>query len=220
MRVRAYRMDRRKSKKERSGLTRLAAICGFCLFTLAASIILLNAVSLTTFLAVFMFSTVFSNFVEYAVHRWPMHRLTKLKALYKIHSGEHHRYFTHEYMSIETKEDMQFATTNARTITMLVGAIMIPMSLLLGGIFGANVGLLFYACAMSYYILYELTHFSTHLPVGHWLLKLPYFKGALQRHRLHHNSRLMREWNFNVSLPLFDWIFGTLHPDTTSTTQT
>lgn len=175
---------------------------------------LIQSITLWQVLAVAVFTFFFSNFVEYVVHRFPMHRMVKhLKGLYRGHAGEHHRYFTHEYMNIEQRFDLLVAMTNPRAIVMLIGAIMIPMSILFGLLFGASIGLFAYVCFMLNYFLFEVTHLATHVPNGHWLLKIPYFRDAKERHKLHHNTREMREWNFNVSFPLFDRVFKTLHPE-------
>ena len=117
-------------------------------------------------------------------------------------------------MSVEQRKDYLSATTNPRAVVMLIGAIVIPMSLMLWAIFGLGIGLTFYAGAISYYLIYELTHLATHLPKSNWIFKIPYFRKARERHMLHHNTRMMHNWNFNVSFPLFDHLFGTLHEDT------
>lgn len=212
MKVRAYRLNYRGNEPEIYGWIRLITIVSFCIGTLIASLLMIESISLVAFLLVSLFTIVYSNFIEYFIHRWPMHtKFPLMKKLYKIHSGNHHRYFTDEYMNIETKQDVLSTITNFSAVLMLVFAIIIPTSLLLGFTFGYDVGVLFYACAIGYYLFYELTHFVSHLPFENVLLKIPYFKSAKIRHSLHHNTKMMREWNFNVSYPIFDKVFKTLH---------
>lgn len=49
-----------------------------------------------------------------------------------------------------------------------------------------------------------------HLPADAAMLRLPFLRALRAHHRLHHDPRHMRTKNFNVVLPLFDWLFGTL----------
>ncbi len=34
-----------------------------------------------------------------------------------------------------------------------------------------------------------------------------------QHHSVHHNPALMSRWNFNITFPICDRIFGTIHPE-------
>jgi len=34
-----------------------------------------------------------------------------------------------------------------------------------------------------------------------------------EHHRRHHHPALMQKWNFNVTVPLFDWVHRTLAPE-------
>ncbi|HUE39224.1 MAG TPA: hypothetical protein VMR29_06945, partial [Candidatus Binatia bacterium] len=60
---------------------------------------------------------------------------------------------------------------------------------------------------------YELSHLSYHLPptsfVGRrWLVRV-----LRQHHARHHDPRLMQRWNFNVTIPFWDWVQGTIVAD-------
>lgn len=61
----------------------------------------------------------------------------------------------------------------------------------------------------SYFILYEIVHYASHLPLGHWALSFRHFRRMRQHHLDHHNPRLMEKYNFNIVFPLFDYVFGT-----------
>jgi len=151
-----------------------------------------------------------ANFVEYAFHRWPMHSLVKpLKKMYRTHSGKHHRYFTHEYMNIECDKDMREVFATGTVVFSLIFFIVIPASLFSAFFFSLNVGLLMFATCMIYYGAYESIHFMAHLNDDHVLLKIPFMKAAKAHHQLHHNTRLMRSWNFNIGLPIMDILFKT-----------
>lgn len=154
-------------------------------------------------------SIVFSNFVEYMLHRFPLHRpLGPLKGVYKKHAGLHHRYFTADNMGIDDKKDIFHVITSFKVILLFFGFIITPISLLCG-LIATQFGILFFMTSMSYYLIYELTHLICHWKPNSFLTRLPYFKGRVENHRLHHDSKQMRESRFNVSFSLMDWIFKT-----------
>lgn len=155
---------------------------------------------------------ILANLVEYAFHRWPMHKLMQLfKKMYKTHSGKHHRYFNHEHMNIECEDDIHEVFASPLTVIAFIFLIVLPLSFLTGFLFSPNVGILFFATCMAYYGLYEFVHFCTHLPDNHIFMKIPFMKLAKEHHKLHHNTRMMRKWNFNIGLPFMDLLFGTLY---------
>lgn len=41
------------------------------------------------------------------------------------------------------------------------------------------------------------------------MLALPWLRRLREHHRMHHVPALMAHHNFNVALPLFDWLCGT-----------
>jgi hypothetical protein len=210
-------MNRRKKLKEHhglSGLSHLAVIYAFCLggiFFASTFLSFLSPLELLVVPAAFLIA----NFVEYFTHRWPMHQIWRKGKTYKDHSGDHHRFFTNKDMEMEESNDLSVALTKVRMLWVALFGAIIPLSFLFS-LFSMNAGLLFFISVVSYYMLYELTHLSTHLKKEHWLTRMPYFKRARQRHQLHHNTRLMHQWNFNVSFALADRVFGTLHKDTYS----
>ena len=83
-----------------------------------------------------------------------------------------------------------------------------------GGL-GADVGAIFCSGLMTYWLALELVHAATHLPES-WYQHRP-FRGPVLRylrafHRAHHDPKLMRQGNFNVTFPFWDFIFGTALP--------
>ena len=61
------------------------------------------------------------------------------------------------------------------------------------------------------YLLYEMLHFSYHLPRDHWLHRhVPGLWRLRHLHVLHHQREHMTEINFNLTFPLTDWLLGTL----------
>ena len=80
----------------------------------------------------------FANFVEYRVHRGPMHRRSKaLRLLFERHTLEHHRFYTHEAMEFESSRD--FAATLFPPVMLLffLGGIAAPVGALLDLVMGS-----------------------------------------------------------------------------------
>ena len=210
MKVRAFRKNHRKGA--------LSSIPGW-----AHLGVVLGGSFLISFLSLFFISNFFwlellvipvtliiANFVEYVFHRWPMHSVVPLlKKMYKTHSGLHHRYFTHEFMNIECEDDMHEVFATPLTVGLFLSTIVLPISVLSYLLLSMNVGILFFATCMAYYGFYEFIHFAMHLNDNHVFLKIPFIKGSKERHTIHHNTRLMREWNFNIGFPMMDFLFRT-----------
>ena len=87
----------------------------------------------------------------------------------------------------------------------------LPVGIPLALLAGANVGWLFALTAVGYFLNYEWLHFSYHTPEGSWMARLPGV-AALRRHHLrHHDQALMSRYNFNITYPIADRLFGTLY---------
>ena len=76
-----------------------------------------------------------------------------------------------------------------------------------------NVALLFVATNMAYVLSYEWLHLSYHLPADHPIARIGWLRRLQRHHAIHHDPRLMQRWNFNVTVPLWDWVQGTIAPD-------
>jgi len=119
-----------------------------------------------------------ANLVEYALHRWPMHRVIPSIPVLLA--------------------SMAFVLTVLGVLTLTMGTTV--------GFFASGVlGL--------YGTLAQLLHLAFHLP-DRWM-KLPFlrsrvFQAMKLHHTIHHDLRLMTKWNFNVGIPIFDALFGTL----------
>lgn len=152
---------------------------------------------------------VFGSFFVWAFHKHVLHRpVPGLRSAYVIHTLHHHRFFTFEHNEPEGTRDFHIML-----FPMAFGPGLAVVSYLLGrhlvsGI-SPNVGLLFTTMSVLYFGLYELVHFSSHLPGDATVLRLPFLRRLRAHHQLHHDPRLMGKYNFNVVLPLFDWLLGT-----------
>lgn len=155
---------------------------------------------------------VYANFAEYFGHRGPMHHVRPgLRMVYERHTRQHHRFFTETEMAFESPRDFKAVLFPPVLVTFFLLAFGTPMALLLTWLTTPNVGHLFALTAAAYFLNYELLHFAHHLPNAHFISRLPVMRALRRLHTAHHNPELMARYNFNISYPLGDWLFGTLH---------
>lgn len=153
----------------------------------------------------------YANLAEYLGHRFPMHRpFPGLKLIYRRHAGQHHRFFTHEAMAFSGPRDMYAVLFPPTLVIFFFGGFGVPAWWLLSWLVSDNVAWLFIATGVGYYLNYEVLHFAYHLPKTHPLARVGLIRRLRWLHQLHHDPREMTRFNFNISYPLFDWLFGTL----------
>jgi len=155
-----------------------------------------------------------ANFAEYLGHRGAMHRPRRgLGLLYRRHTQQHHHFFTHTTMSAESPRDFKMVLFPPVMLLFFLGCLATPIGALLYFAISPNTGLLFAMVAMGYFLTYEWLHFSYHLRPDSLVGRLPLI-GTLRRHHTrHHDLALMGRWNFNITFPIADWIFGTSYPE-------
>jgi hypothetical protein len=152
----------------------------------------------------------YANLVEYAGHRWVMHRKVRgLGLVYKRHAGQHHRFFTDEHMALDDWRDCKVVLFPAVLMVFYFGAFAVPIGLLLAWLTTANVAFLFVIVALAYYLNYELLHLAYHLPEDSRLLNTPFLRRLRRLHHTHHKQHLMAHANFNITYPIGDWLFRT-----------
>lgn len=155
---------------------------------------------------------VYANFAEYFGHRGPMHHLRPgLRMVYERHTRQHHRFFTETNMAFESSRDFKVVLFPPVLVAFFLLAFGTPIALLLAWLTTPNVGYLFALTAAAYFLNYELLHFAHHLPSEHIVSRLPGMRVLRRLHTAHHDPKLMARHNFNISYPLGDWVFGTLH---------
>jgi hypothetical protein len=162
------------------------------------------------------------NLGEWASHNYWGHHKTKLfKLFYQRHTGDHHTFFVDTDMEYQMVLDWRVVIFPIYLLVLTTVAISIPGGLVSYFIFGGNYGYLFFITMTSCYLLYEVLHFSYHLQRGSVTERIfrliPGWTYLRLFHTVHHNRDLMVEGNFNITLPLFDWIFGTLYFDADDT---
>jgi hypothetical protein len=188
-------------------------------FIIAISAPIIMASRITEFrynyLILFPFYFILCNLFEYVLHRFPMHRKIKgLEFLFE-HVTIHHNFFTQKFNFYKQPKDYMAA------ILPLLYFVFISIAFFILAIFiylisDLNNALFFESVIYCYYFMYEVLHFSYHSPNGSFLKKVPFIKNLSKFHLQHHRTDLMAKNNFNITIPLFDIIFDTLHEKNTN----
>ncbi len=191
------------------GTLHLAFVLAFTLGGMAAAvgeIENLRWVEWLTLPATFLYA----NFVEYVGHRWVMHRPVKgLMLIFHRHTRQHHRFFTSRSMAMDSPLDFRAVLFPPVLMLFFFAAFALPAGALLALIASPNVGWLFVIMALAYYLNYELLHLAYHLPNESRWTQLDVLRRLRTLHQDHHAPSLMAHKNFNITYPIFDWLFGT-----------
>jgi len=147
------------------------------------------------------------SLLEYASHRYLMHRSTRiLPYAFEAHVLRHHASFGPEHMAIGASREIGLILFGLREVSLFLLATL-PGFALLAWWGSRNVALLAAAMVFVHFLLYEGFHLVAHLPADHWAARQRIFAGARERHARHHAEV---QTNFNVTPPFADWLFGTL----------
>lgn len=151
----------------------------------------------------------FFSWGEYTTHRELGHKKRRFAALfYQRHTGDHHSFFVEGRMRYETPQDWRVIFFPAWLIVAFTVFLALPAWWLVGH-WSGNAGALFAATLIGGYITYEFFHACEHLPADHPLARLPWIQQMRVHHARHHRRELMQTHNFNLVLPLVDWLRGT-----------
>jgi hypothetical protein len=136
-----------------------------------------------------------------------MHQRTSfLPYAYEAHALRHHRGFDRDHMAIESAQDLALLLFDPKDIFFFALATL-PGLALAAALTSRNMLALGAAAIPLHYVFYELAHLVSHLPDQHWVARLRLAAGFRRRHALHHGDARIC---FNVTLPLGDFLFGTL----------
>jgi hypothetical protein len=210
----------RKAFRERrigprySGPLHLATTVSISLLVALVSAAQLDAISPLEWLTVPL-TFLYANLSEYLGHRGPMHHKTRfLGAVFKRHSIEHHSFFTDKAATFDSSQDYKAVLFPPILLVFFIGAFAVPVGALLYWLLSPNVCFLFVLTAVLYFLNYELLHFAYHADPASWIGRLPFMSRLRQHHLAHHNRQLMTRYNFNITYPICDRLFGTLYRDT------
>ncbi len=155
---------------------------------------------------------VLANLGEWHAHRNLLHRRFKPVAiLYDKHTPEHHRIYRYHSMELRETRELRLVLIPAMGVLTIVVAAA-PAAALAGWLLGANVGWLVLLTAALYVVGYELSHLAYHLPVDSFVGRRRLVRVLREHHARHHDPRLMQRYNFNVTIPLWDLLLGTIAP--------
>jgi len=159
------------------------------------------------------FVYILSNAVEHRAHRLALHHRTPgLTILYDRHTPQHHRIFIASDMALRDKRECALVLLPWFGIVAIF-AMTAPFTVALW-FFERNLACLFVATTMSYVLSYEWLHLAYHLPASSFIGRLGIVARLRRHHATHHHPPLMQKWNFNVTVPLWDWVRGTIYPGT------
>ena len=151
------------------------------------------------------------NAAEWRIHRDLLHRRTwPLHELYDRHTPQHHMIFLTNDMAVRSRRELRLVLIPAWGI---VGAFLaaLPIPLSLWALGWPNLGLLAIATAMGYVLSYEWLHLAYHLPATSWIGRQALVARLRRHHAVHHAPERMQHWNFNVTVPLWDYVRGTVY---------
>lgn len=190
----------------------LAGTTGICVATLVVSLASLHRVRAVEALVVPAI-VLLSNAVEWLAHRDVLHRrVWPVRVLYDRHTPVHHRIYQYDSMAMRSTAEYRLVLIPAAGVAAVV-AVSAPIACAIARLLTRNCGWLALATAGLYVLAYELTHLAYHMPEDSFVGRLPLVRVLREHHRRHHHPALMQRWNFNVTVPLFDWIQRTLASD-------
>ncbi|WP_234408083.1 sterol desaturase family protein [Polynucleobacter difficilis] len=151
------------------------------------------------------------NFVEWAMHKYVMHRLIDvfaLRAIYDRHTRQHHQYFTDTEYTIDTTREFRIVFFPWRVLTVLIvsGS---ALGFLASMIFNPNVGYILFITMIGHYLIYETFHYCCHVHENWFVRNMPFVNTIRRHHAAHHNLGIMMHKNMNLTFPIADWIMGT-----------
>jgi hypothetical protein len=154
---------------------------------------------------------VLGNAIEWHAHRGLLHRRTRfLEVLYERHTPQHHMMYVADDMAIRSVREFRFVLLPAYGLFAIV-LLTSPVAIALGVLAGRNLAALWVASAALYVLSYEWLHLSYHLPSQGRIGRLALVRFLRRHHQAHHALHLMQRWNFNVTVPIWDVVRGTVY---------
>jgi hypothetical protein len=114
-------------------------------------------------------------------------------------------------MAYESSRDFQMVLFPPIMLFFFLGVLAVPPGAALFTLLSPNVGWLYVTVAMSYFLTYEWLHFAYHLDERSLVGRLPLVRFLRRHHQNHHDLALMGRWNFNITFPITDLVFGTFY---------
>ncbi len=167
----------------------------------------INALSAAVIGAV-IFALLLGNVGEYVAHKSLGHKKRRFAGLfYSRHSGDHHTFFTHQDYTINNLRDLRVVLFPAFLLVAVTLLIAAPLALATDYLLGRDAGWAMAGGVLLAYLFYEFIHLCDHLPDDNPVTRWPLVKQMRAHHRHHHHPN-GKNSNFNVTLPLSDWLLG------------
>jgi hypothetical protein len=152
---------------------------------------------------------ILGNIAEWWIHRFIMHRPVKgLKAIYRLHSLTHHQFLDDPEPFFDSQRDFFISFYPPYALVGLLAIAAAPAALL-GALWSANAAWLFMCTTVGLYLNYEVFHYCCHIRDDRIVRHVPLVNTVRRHHLAHHNLAVMADRNFNATLPIADWLFGT-----------
>ena len=153
----------------------------------------------------------FGNWVEWAAHRYILHRpCPGFRSIYKRHCSMHHQFFIEADMTFSGQKEWRAVLFPPfASVGFILAAI--PPALIIGWLWSPNAAYLIIALMAGYYLMYEGLHTLSHVDDAKhpYLTRIPLVNTVRRMHREHHNLSKMQTTNFNLTFPISDALFGT-----------
>jgi hypothetical protein len=151
------------------------------------------------------------NLNEWHIHRNILHQRTwPLELLFWRHTPEHHVIFVRQDMAMRATREFRLVLIPFYGI-LAIFVTALPLTAALWFYVSHNVALLWVASTMGYVVAYEWLHLAYHLPESNPIGRTRLIRRLRRHHAMHHTPELMQRWNFNVTVPLADWVLGTTY---------
>jgi hypothetical protein len=185
---------------------------------IAAAILLLDQPSALELLTVPVV-LVLVNLNEWHIHRNILHRRSwPLEVLFWRHTPEHHVVFVRDDMAMRSTREFRLVLIPFYGI-LAIFVTTLPITAALWVVVSPNVARLWVASTMGYVVAYEWLHLAYHLPATNPIGRSRLVALLRRHHAVHHTPELMQRWNFNVTMPLADWLLGTIWHEQDSAAQ-
>ncbi len=150
------------------------------------------------------------NAFEYVLHRYPMHEKMKGLGFLYEHLTVHHSFFYNDTYYYEQPRDYM-AVFLPLLYFSFITLVFSMASLTVYAVAGLDNALFFAVVAYTYYLMYEVMHFSYHAKTGGFFKSIPWVEKSARLHLYHHRIDLMNKYNFNITFPIFDRLFNTIY---------
>lgn len=148
--------------------------------------------------------------LEWRLHKSVLHqRRPGLSILYERHELTHHVVYRHDDMAIRSRRELLLILLPPYAIVVAFAGV-VPLAGVVYAATSLNAALGFSMASMLFFLTYEWLHLAYHLPPTSWVGRRRALGALRELHTRHHDPALMKRWNFNVTIPVFDHLHGTL----------